>query len=70
MNNFTINSYLPLLIFCITLPISLILYIYWNLLGVGSNYLHIFSNTFNVVKTIGSEKVHFGASKLLNIFVD
>lgn len=43
------------------------LYIYWNLDGVGSNYLDIFSNTARVVKTIGYEKVHFGASIELKI---
>jgi len=35
--------------------------------GVGSNYLDIFSKTCKVVRTIGSEKEHFGASNELNI---
>jgi hypothetical protein len=43
------------------------LYIYWNLLGVGRSYFDIFSKTCNVVKTIGSENAHFGASKELKI---
>ena len=40
---------------------------YWNLLGVGKSYLHIFSKTLSVVKTIGYEKVHLGANKELKI---
>ena len=40
---------------------------YWNLLGVGSNYFDIFSNTLRVVRTIGSANEHFGASNELNI---
>lgn len=40
---------------------------YWNLLGVGNNYLEILSNTAKVVKTIGSLKLHFGAKRPLNI---
>lgn len=37
------------------------------MLGVGSNSLQIFSKTFSVVRTIGYEKVHFGANKELKI---
>jgi hypothetical protein len=37
------------------------------LLGVGNNSFDTFSNTFNVVKTIGYENVHFGAKSELNI---
>lgn len=40
---------------------------YWNLLGVGNSYFEIFSNTASVVKTIGSLKEHFGASRPLKI---
>lgn len=41
--------------FYITLPTSLMLYIYWNLEGVGKSYFVTLSNTFSVVNTIGSE---------------
>lgn len=40
---------------------------YWNLLGVGSSSFDIFSNTANVVNTIGSLKEHLGESRLLKI---
>lgn len=39
------------------------------MLGVGRSYCEIFSNTFNVVRTTGSEKEHLGASKELKILV-
>lgn len=40
---------------------------YWNLLGVGRSSLVIFSKTAKVVRTIGSEKEHFGAKRELKI---
>jgi hypothetical protein len=40
---------------------------YWNLLGVGSSYFEIFSNTARVVRTIGSLKEHLGARRPLKI---
>lgn len=40
---------------------------YWNFDGVGSSYLVTLSNTFRVVSTIGSEKLHLGARRELKI---
>ena len=40
---------------------------YWNFDGVGRSYFEIFSNTANVVNTIGSLNEHLGANNELNI---